>query len=103
MREGALVSGRFSLEAEVGAGGGGRVFRARDLLDGAPVAVKCMSQLDAWGLARFTREAVLLARLSHPGLLRYLAHGTAEDGTPWLATEWLEGEDLRHHHYPWRK
>ncbi len=97
MREGALVSGRFSLESEVGAGGGGRVFRARDQVDGAVVAVKCMSQLDARGLARFTREAVLLARLSHPGLLRYLAHGTAEDGTPWLATEWLEGEDLRRH------
>ena len=44
--------------------------------------------------ARFQREANVLATLRHPGIVRYVAHGRAESGEPYLAMEWLEGEDL---------
>ncbi len=97
MQPGTTISGRFLLEHEVASGGGGRVFRAVDTTDGRLVAVKFLLSLDAQGIARFQREALLLARLSHPGLLRYVAHGAGDGGVPWLATEWLEGEDLRRH------
>lgn len=36
----------------------------------------------------------MLAALSHPGIVGYVAHGVAEDGRPFRAMEWLEGEDL---------
>jgi serine/threonine protein kinase/tetratricopeptide (TPR) repeat protein len=95
VRAGEVIAGRYLLEAEVAMGGGGRVFRARHSPDGQLVAVKLMAHLAGEGAARFKRESLLLARVSHPALLRYHAHGVADDGTPWLATEWLTGEDLR--------
>jgi serine/threonine protein kinase/tetratricopeptide (TPR) repeat protein len=95
VRAGELIAGRYLLEAEVAMGGGGRVFRAHHVADGQLVAVKLMVHLAGEGAARFKRESLLLARVSHPALLRYHAHGVADDGTPWLATEWLTGEDLR--------
>jgi serine/threonine protein kinase len=44
---------------------------------------------------RFDREADLLARLSHPNIVRHVAHGRTESGEQFLAMEWLEGEDLQ--------
>src|SRR5678815_5699148 len=44
--------------------------------------------------ARFAREIQLLSELTHPGIVRYVAHGTTSTGTMFLAMEWLDGEDL---------
>ena len=44
--------------------------------------------------ARFAREAEVLSELHHPGIVRYVAHGRTEPGRPFLAMEWLDGEDL---------
>src|SRR5205814_2336371 len=43
---------------------------------------------------RFAQEAVVLAELSHPAIVRYVAHGKTPDGALFLAMEWLDGEDL---------
>ena len=43
---------------------------------------------------RFRREAQLLAELSHPRVVRYVAHGVSPNGRPYIAMEWLEGVDL---------
>jgi len=43
---------------------------------------------------RFAREALVLAELRHPAIVGYVAHGLTDDGQPFLAMEWLEGEDL---------
>src|SRR5687767_15126094 len=74
----------------------GTVFRARDRLTGQPVALKVMKRGDddLVRSERFAREARLLADLRHPGIVRYVAHGTTRAGEPYLAMEWLEGEDL---------
>src|SRR5262249_11018590 len=40
------------------------------------------------------REARILAELSHPRIVRYIAHGAVPSGEPYLAMEWLDGEDL---------
>ncbi len=71
----------------------GMVFRATDRVSGRPVALKVMTAHVAGAVARFDREARLLATLDHPGIVGYVAHG-AESYQPWLAMEWLEGEEL---------
>jgi hypothetical protein len=84
--------GPYELFALAGRGGMGSVYRAKDTRDGAFVALKVMDA-GAGRVARFERETRLLRELEHPALARYLDHGEHE-GRPYLAMEWLEGEDL---------
>src|SRR5688500_1551962 len=87
-----IVGGRFVIEELAGSGGMGAVFRARDQHSDERVAVKILHPTMQAHMARFAREARLLAQLDHPGIVRYIAHG---ETTPlYLAMEWLEGEDL---------
>jgi tetratricopeptide (TPR) repeat protein len=72
----------------------GTVYRASDALSGQLVALKLLHADGAEALQRFTREAQVLASLSHPGIVSYVAHGTTSNGRPFLVMEWLEGEDL---------
>jgi len=96
MRLGHLLGdrGRFEIEQRIGAGGMGQIFRARDRETGEPVAVKIVSDVREHRAARFAREVELLAELTHPGIVRYIAHGDTPDGSQFLVMEWLEGEDL---------
>ncbi|MFO0588277.1 MAG: protein kinase [Polyangiaceae bacterium] len=94
MEVGKILGGRFEIAAEVAKGGGGTIFRALDLGTGSFVAVKVLRGIGRREEARFGRETRILARLSHPGLVRYIAHGK-DNEVPYLVTEWLEGEDLR--------
>jgi tetratricopeptide (TPR) repeat protein len=73
----------------------GRVFLAQDEVQGGPAAVKIlMRDEDPTSGARFIRECSILARVAHPGIVRYLDQGLEPDGIRWLAMEWLDGEDL---------
>ncbi len=103
MDPGTVVAERFEIERHVTSGGMGAVYRARDLHTGLAVALKVMlpaeSTRDPPALAgdereRFEREARALAELRHPGIVRYVDHGLTSAGEPYLAMEWLEGEDL---------
>ena len=69
------------------------MYRARDRLSGRTVAVKSVLA-EPQILERFQREAAVLAELSHPAIVEHVAHGDAGAGEPFLAMEWLEGEDL---------
>jgi tetratricopeptide (TPR) repeat protein len=90
-----IVAGRFALEAEAGRGGMGRVYRAHDRASGTQVAVKILATaVDADGVERFQREIELLESLTHPNLVRYVAHGATSQGQPFLAMEWVDGETL---------
>ncbi len=84
-----VLGDRFELTELAARGGMGAVWRGYDRETGAPVAVK----LVVGNGARFAREAAVLARLEHPGIVRYVAHGEA-GGERFLAMEWLDGEDL---------
>ncbi|MCC7537077.1 MAG: protein kinase [Deltaproteobacteria bacterium] len=88
------VAGRFDVEHEAGAGGMGIVYRARDRETNERVALKVLRVDSVDGAARFLREAEALRSVAHPAIVRHVAHGVLEDGRPWLAMEWLEGEDL---------
>src|SRR5262245_47447077 len=94
MRPGEVVEDRFAIEGPVAAGGMGQVFRALDRQSGEPVALKVALEGDTPQKARFGHEVKALAELSHPGIVRYVAHGVTALGLPYLAMEWLEGEDL---------
>jgi hypothetical protein len=76
----------------------GEVYRARDTRPGREVALKVISDgaaLDAERLQRFEQEARLAGSLNHPNLVVVYDVGS-EAGAPFLVTELLEGESLRH-------
>ena len=89
---GTVVGRRFQLETLAGRGGMGSVWRALDHTTGTAVAVKLLRGDDH--VDRFLREALVLADLSHPHVVRYVQHGVTDDGDPFLAMEWLDGIDL---------
>jgi Tol biopolymer transport system component len=86
----------YRITAALGAGGMGEVYRATDTNLNREVAIKVLPSevvKDPERLARFRREAQLLAALNHPNVAAI--HGLEEaDGTPFLALELVEGEDL---------
>ena len=85
---------RFVVERAVGTGGMGAVYRAIDRFSGAPVALKVALDDSADYRSRALSEAGALAALDHPAIVRLVASGLGSDGRPFLAMEWLEGEDL---------
>jgi len=89
-----MVPGYEILE-RVGVGGSAEVFRARDA-GGGEVALKLLRPELADGELerRFERERRLLAALVHPAIARLLDFGVAAGGRPFLALEWVAGEDL---------
>ena len=89
-----VIAERFELGALAESGGMGAVYRARDRLTGAAVAVKLLARANQRWAERFRREALTLSELAHPAIVRYVAHGVAPSGEPYLAMEWLEGEVL---------
>ncbi|WNG30635.1 protein kinase [Cystobacter fuscus] len=95
LSRGTIIAERFAIEHLAGRGGMGVVYRARDGVTGRPVALKLLQALGSPESAfRFNREALLMAGLHHPGLVAHVAHGATERGQPFLAMEWLEGEEL---------
>ncbi|HEU0036036.1 MAG TPA: protein kinase [Kofleriaceae bacterium] len=94
MRLGDIVANRFRIEAVAGAGGMGVVYRATDLAAGGSVALKTLGAVGERDAARFAREAGVLAELSHPGIVRYVAHGFTSQHEHYIAMEWLDGETV---------
>ena len=92
---GKVVAGRFQLLAEAGSGGMGTVYRARDLTDGATVRRQDPDRpRGARGGSASSRRRRSWPGLTHPAIVRYIAHGVAESGERFIAMEWLDGEDL---------
>ena len=89
--------GPYEILAPLGAGGMGEVFRARDPRLGREVAVKVLPPevaQDPDRLARFRREAQVLASLNHPNIAAIYGLEEAE-GQPFLALELVLGQDLK--------
>jgi hypothetical protein len=92
---GQILSERFVIEGMTGSGGMGAVYRALDRATGGAVAIKVMARCGKDD-GRFIQEARVLSELTHPAIVQYVAHGTTSEGEPYLAMEWLDGEDLAH-------
>jgi hypothetical protein len=91
-RDGAAMFGRYRVEREIGRGGMGIVYAARDLTNDRRVAVKMMRSRD--DAVRFRREFQTLARLEHPRVVAVYDFGRADDDL-YYTMELLEGGDLR--------
>lgn len=89
--------GRYELLSELGRGGMGTVYRARDDADGAIVALKVVSAGDLAGrphlVRRFRKEARLLGRLDSPRIVRLL-DVNENNGTPYYVMELIPGRSL---------
>jgi serine/threonine protein kinase len=102
---GSILGERLQIEALLGAGGMGAVYRARHLELGRHVAVKVIGEAavpEAELVARFEREARTMSHLDHPNVVRVLDFG--HDGERlYLVMEYVEGESLHAfmaHHAP---
>ena len=88
--------GAYEIVSQIGEGGMGVVYRARDTKLNRDVALKILPDLfasDADRLARFNREAQTLASLNHPNIAHI--HGLEESGgVRALVMELVEGDDL---------
>jgi serine/threonine-protein kinase len=103
---GRTLAERYRLESVVGEGGFGVVYRAHQVWLDVPVAVKVLRTSPDWSidrqqamLSRFLVEAQLLAQLRHPNIVAVLDTGVEPalgdaPATPWLVTEWCDGESL---------
>lgn len=94
---GTVVENRYRIEAVLGAGSMGTVYRARQLNVGREVAVKILRHdrnADETTLARFKREAEFISRLSSPHTVTAFDSGLTSDGEPYLVMELLRGESL---------
>src|SRR3954471_14688720 len=94
---GTLLSGRYRLDAQIGAGGMSTVYRAFDTVLERPVAIKIMHREIASNseqLERFRREARAVAQLNHPHIVTVIDAGE-DEGTPYIVFEFVDGETLK--------
>jgi eukaryotic-like serine/threonine-protein kinase len=95
---GHTLDDKYHLEARLGIGGMGTVYRARHLLIDRPVAVKVLNQRfveDEAARTRFRREARAAGRLQHTNAVTVTDFGESNDGYVYLVMELLEGRTLR--------
>jgi len=89
--------GPYEILNQIGEGGMGEVWRARDRRIGRDVAVKILPESFSHGderILRFEQEARAAGGLNHPGLVTIFDVGTT-DGSPYIVMELLEGKTLR--------
>lgn len=86
----------YRIDRQLGAGGMGSVYRARDLALGRDVAIKVVGdELDPSLRGRLLREAEAGARLQHPVIATFYEAGTADDDVAFIAMEYVRGSTLR--------
>ncbi len=90
------VIGAYTLTKRLGAGGMGEVWLAQRTHGDFEqrVALKLMFPGPGAALERFKAERQILARLEHPGIARLYDGGITAEGWPWMAMEYVDGEDL---------
>jgi serine/threonine-protein kinase len=94
---GKMLGERFLIEAPLGQGGMGLVYRARHKSLGRPYAIKLLRRELLWdeaSLQRFYREARIISALSHPSIVTLYDCGHAPGGEPYLAMEYVDGMNL---------
>src|SRR5256885_14718349 len=95
---GQTLDDKYRLDAQLGVGGMGTVYRARHLLIDRPVAIKVLNPRfveDEAARTRFRREAKACGRLQHVNAVTVTDFGTSQDGYVYLVMELLEGRTLR--------
>jgi serine/threonine-protein kinase len=94
---GKIVAGKFRIEKLIGEGGMGKVYRATQMSLDKQVVLKVLRTSllgDARTVARFQREAKAASRLNHPNSISVIDFGQSDDGSLYIAMEYVAGEDL---------
>jgi serine/threonine-protein kinase len=94
---GSVLDGRYRIDAVLGSGGMGRVYRGEHTGIGRAVAIKVLHadlNRNRDAAARFQREALASGRLDHPNIVGVSDFGVLDDGAAYLVMEALEGESL---------
>ena len=94
---GALVDGRYRINARIGHGGMAEVYEATDIINKRKVAIKMIREdvmIDPINLRRFQNEATIASSLSHPNIVKVYNHGTIE-GRPYIANEYVKGQTMK--------
>jgi len=86
--------GRYENLTLLGRGGMGEVYRAHDPELGREVAIKVMLDATPEFLARFRREAQVIARLTHPNVVQVYDFGVNGSGKPYFVMELVQGTSL---------
>jgi serine/threonine-protein kinase len=92
-----VLDGQYQMEALLGKGGMGAVYRARHILLGDRVAIKVLPpevRSNAEWLRRFRREGQAARRFRHPNAVTVYDLRTAADGTIYMVMEYVEGHTL---------
>ncbi len=95
---GRTLEGKYRLDAKLGAGGMGAVYRTTRLMIGDTVAVKILHAQrvsDPQAIERFRREAQAAARLKHQNAVAIYDFGVSNEGLVYLVMELAEGQSLR--------
>src|ERR1044071_5389954 len=99
---GKLLDGRYLIESQLGRGGLGVVYLARDtkLMDKRVVVKVLLEQLGDedtahWVRRKFREEIEALARIDHPGVVGVMHAGDLPDGRPFIVMQYIEGRSLR--------
>jgi serine/threonine-protein kinase len=96
---GQVVDDRFVIEKELGRGGVGAVYLARDrTLHDKRVVIKVLldrSLENAWVVQKFQQEKEALARVDHPGVVGVLGGGEMPNGQPYIVMQYIDGVTLR--------
>lgn len=94
-----LTGTRYELIDKLGQGGMGGVFRVQDTALDRQVAMKVMSLVDSDGTwsARLLREARIIAKLEHPGIVPVHDSGLLPDGRPYYIMKLVQGKRLEEH------
>ena len=99
LEPGTIIRGKYRIVRRIGRGGMGTVYLAEHIMLSRPRALKFISSglsQDAAFLRRFRREAQAAIELRHPNVVEVVDLDQAEDGSPYIAMEYVEGPDLRH-------
>ena len=94
---GALVDGRYRIEARIGHGGMAEVYEATDIINKRRVAIKMIREdvmKNPINLRRFQNEATIASSLNHPNIVKVYNHGTIE-GRPYIANEYVRGQSMK--------
>jgi serine/threonine protein kinase len=94
---GEVYAERYRVEALLGRGGMGQVYRVRDLRDDSPCALKLLlpeAEARPDRVERFKREIGVLSRIRHPAVLRIFAWGNRGDAL-FFVSELVDGPDLK--------
>ena len=99
LEPGAVIASRYEIERELGRGGIGVVYLARDRqLHAKPVVLKALldtTRDNEWLRRKFHQEVEALARIDHPGIVGVLDAGDLSDGTSYFVMQFVDGASLR--------